>query len=69
MKLKYRLLSGVDDTTFCRKVSEALEEGYVLHGSPCCTFDGHNLILAQALVLPEPPVPVYQSPFPEIDTP
>ncbi len=53
MQLKYRLLSGVDDRSFCEKVSLALEQGYVLHGSPAISFNGHNVIVAQAVILPE----------------
>lgn len=48
----YRLLSGPDDEKFCRRVSEALALGYVLHGSPAATFDGTSVIVAQALVWP-----------------
>ncbi len=53
MQLKYRLLTGVDDRSFCEKVSLALEEGYVLHGSPTMTFNGQSIIVAQAVILPE----------------
>jgi len=49
----YRLLTGADDDKFCRRVSEALALGYVLHGSPAATFDGKNVIVAQALIWPE----------------
>jgi hypothetical protein len=48
----YRILTGPDDDTFCRRVSEALALGYELHGSPAATFDGRNVIVAQALVWP-----------------
>jgi len=51
MQLKYRLLTGVDDRSFCEKVSLALSQGYVLHGSPAITFNGDNVIVAQAVVL------------------
>ena len=51
-KLAYRLVSGPDDRTFCERISIALAEGYVLHGSPAATFNGTNIIVAQALVLP-----------------
>ena len=51
MKLKYRLLTGVDDRSFCEKVSRALKDGYELYGSPAATFNGNNVIVAQALVL------------------
>jgi hypothetical protein len=49
----YRLLTGPDDAAFCRRVSEALALGYVLHGSPAVTFDGERVIVAQAVVWPE----------------
>lgn len=47
---KYRCLTGPDDVAFCRRVSEALELGWELHGSPAATFDGEKIILAQAVV-------------------
>lgn len=56
-RLRYRLLTGPDDSTFCARVSAALDEGYVLHGSPAATFDGERVIVAQAVVLPTPPRP------------
>ena len=56
-RLRYRLLSGPDDRTFCERVSAALAEGYVLHGSPAATFDGERVIVAQAVVLPQPQQP------------
>ncbi|HET7064821.1 MAG TPA: DUF1737 domain-containing protein [Rudaea sp.] len=48
----YRVLTGVDDDAFCRRVSTALALGYVLHGSPALTFDGKSVIVAQAVVWP-----------------
>jgi hypothetical protein len=48
--LRYRVLTGPDDVSFCRRVSEALDRGYELHGSPSLTFDGGRVIVAQALV-------------------
>ncbi|MBT1001429.1 DUF1737 domain-containing protein [Paenarthrobacter sp. DKR-5] len=50
-KLRYRLLTGPDDRTFCERISAALDEGYELHGSPSVTFNGERVIAAQALVL------------------
>jgi hypothetical protein len=50
--LRYRLLTGPDDSVFCERVSQALTEGYVLHGSPAATFDGDQVVVAQAVVLP-----------------
>lgn len=52
---RYRLLTGPDDATFCTRISEALEEGYMLHGSPAVTFDGQRVIAAQAVLWPHPP--------------
>lgn len=49
----YRLLTGPDDDTFCRRVSDALSLGYVLYGSPAATFDGARVIVAQAVIWPE----------------
>lgn len=46
----YRLLTGPDDDSFCWRVSQALELGYDLHGSPAMTFDGDRVIVAQALI-------------------
>ncbi|WP_255768686.1 DUF1737 domain-containing protein [Pseudarthrobacter sulfonivorans] len=51
-KLSYRLITGPDDRTFCERISAALAEGYVLHGSPAATFNGTAVIVAQALILP-----------------
>ncbi len=53
-RLRYRLLTGPDDRSFCEKISAALDQGYVLHGSPSVGFDGVQLIAAQAVVLPAP---------------
>jgi len=50
-KLRYRLLTGPDDKSFCERVSKALAEGYVLYGSPAITFNGERCIVAQAIVL------------------
>ena len=48
----YRILTGPDDDGFCRRVSEALALGYMLHGSPAATFDGKSVVVAQALIWP-----------------
>ena len=52
----YRLLTGRDDDTFCRRVSEALALGYALHGSPAATFNGTHVIVAQAVIWPSTPM-------------
>jgi hypothetical protein len=48
----YRLLTGPDDAAFCRRVSEALALGYELYGSPAVTFNGKDVIVAQAIIWP-----------------
>lgn len=48
----YRVLTGPDDETFCRRVSEAISLGYRLHGGPAITFDGNRVQVAQALLWP-----------------
>lgn len=48
----YRLLTGVDDAAFCRRVSEAIALGYKLYGSPAATFNGQSVIVAQAIIWP-----------------
>ena len=48
----YRLLTGPDDASFCHKVTEALNKGWSLYGSPSLTFDPEQkrVICAQAVV-------------------
>jgi len=52
-KLKYRLITGKDDASFCERISKLIEEGYNLYGSPSVTYNGKDVIAAQAVVLPE----------------
>jgi len=48
----YRLLTGPDDSSFCHKVTAALNKGWSLYGSPSLTFDPEQkrAIVAQAVV-------------------
>ena len=48
----YRVLTGPDDAAFCHRVSEAIALGYRLHGGPAVTFNGGQVIVAQALLWP-----------------
>ena len=48
----YRVITGPDDANFCRRVSEVLALGYTLYGSPAVTFNGENVVVAQALIWP-----------------
>ncbi len=55
-RLRSRLLPGPDTKEFCQRISDALDDGYELHGSPTITFNSetNQAIAAQALVLPPP---------------
>ena len=51
MTTLYRLLTGEDTSEFCHKVSAALANGWVLHGSPAYAWDHANGVMrcAQAV--------------------
>ncbi|MBI1383367.1 MAG: DUF1737 domain-containing protein [Rhizobiales bacterium] len=48
----YRYLTGPDDKSFCHRVSEALNNGWMLYGNPTLTFDAKTgrVICGQAIV-------------------
>lgn len=46
----YTVLTGIDDAAFCDRVCAKLAEGYELYGSPSLTFNGKNVIVAQAVI-------------------
>jgi hypothetical protein len=52
VRLAYRLLTGPDDAVFCERVSQALADGYQLHGNPAIAYNGEQVMVAQALVDP-----------------
>lgn len=41
MKL-YRFLTGKDDAAFCHKVTQALNQGWTLSGSPSYTYNAET---------------------------
>lgn len=49
----YILLTGRDDAAFCQRVSDRMDDGYELYGSPSITFNSlfGRAVVAQALVL------------------
>ena len=55
MKL-YRLLTEDDTSAFCHKVTEALNKGWALHGSPAYAHDPATGVMrcAQAVVKEAP---------------
>lgn len=50
-RLRYRLITGKDDATFCSRISKLLDEGYELYGSPSVTYNGEHTVAAQAVIL------------------
>jgi hypothetical protein len=52
---RYRMLTGPDDRAFCDRVTEALNDGWELHGDPQLTFDAAKglVICGQAIVRTE----------------
>ncbi len=48
----YRLLTGPDDSSFCHKVTDALNKGWSLYGSPSLAWDPEQkrMVAAQAVV-------------------
>lgn len=48
----YRILTGPDDASFCHRVSEALNKGWELYGSPTLTYDveQRRVVCGQAVV-------------------
>ena len=50
--LLYRFLTGPDDSSFCHKVTAALNKGWSLSGSPTFAFDSLNGVMrcGQAVV-------------------
>jgi len=49
--LRYRLLTGTDDRAFCERVSQALDDGYELYGSPSISRNKNHTAVAQAVIL------------------
>lgn len=50
-KLAYRFITGPDDDKFCKRISDALNDGYTLYGQPTMTTLGDKLMVGQAVVL------------------
>ncbi len=47
---RYKLLTGIDDANFCQRVSDNLDAGYELAGSPVMVVKGSTVYVGQALV-------------------
>jgi hypothetical protein len=48
----YRYLTGRDDAAFCHRITEALNRGWQLYGSPTLTYDPENkrVVCGQAII-------------------
>jgi len=48
----YRILTGPDDAAFCHRITEALNRGWQLYGSPSLAYDPdkQRVICAQAII-------------------
>ena len=49
-KEEYKLITGKESSGFSERVTELLKQGYELYGSPALSFDGEQMVVAQALV-------------------
>ena len=47
---RYKFLSGIDDSAFCQRVSDHLDAGYELYGSPTMVVKGSQVYVGQAIV-------------------
>lgn len=47
---QYKFITGPDDSKFCARITEFLNQGWKLYGSPTMTFDGKTVIAGQAII-------------------
>ena len=47
---QYKFLTGPDDSKFCARITEFLNNGWKLYGSPTMSFDGKTIIAGQAII-------------------
>ena len=50
--IRYRYLTGPDDSSFCDRVTDALNDGWELQASPTLAFNGETgqMVCGQAIV-------------------
>jgi hypothetical protein len=48
----YRYLTGPDDSSFCHRITELLNRGWQLYGSPALTYDPETkrVVCGQAVI-------------------
>lgn len=47
---RYKFLTGLDDSAFCQRVSDHLDAGYELYGSPTMVVKRGKVYVGQAIV-------------------
>lgn len=47
---QYKFITGPDDSKFCARITEFLNNGWKLYGSPTMTYDGKTVIAGQAII-------------------
>ncbi len=48
--IQYKFITGPDDSTFCARITEFLNNGWKLYGNPTMSFDGKTIIAGQAII-------------------
>ena len=48
--MQYKLITGPDDSKFCARITEFLNQGWKLYGNPTISFDGKTIIAGQAII-------------------
>lgn len=48
--IQYKFITGPDDSTFCVRITEFLNNGWKLYGNPTMSFDGKTIIAGQAII-------------------
>jgi len=46
----YKMVTGKDDSEFCKRITKLISEGFELYGSPTMTFNGEEVIVGQAVI-------------------
>lgn len=49
-KSTYKLITGKDNEDFCQRITDLLNQGYELYGSPALSFNGEHMVVAQAVI-------------------
>jgi hypothetical protein len=47
---QYKFITGPDDSKFCTRITEFLNQGWKLYGNPTMSFDGKTIIAGQAII-------------------